>query len=569
MNIVCALIQLIFISAVCGSQCSTKLVRKEIRDLSPQEVQNFIQALRTMHRKSSIDTPSQYDRMVGIHLDHAMEAHGQPLFFPWHRKYLLEFEAALQEIDPSVTLPYWDWTIDSQSPENSIIFKKEYFGGNGSGVSKCITNGPFSDWNMYYPSKHCLSRSFDGGNVMGSFIAPEILRMMIGSAQNYDSFRAAIEGTPHGSVHINIGGDMATMHSPNDPIFWLHHAFVDKIWDQYQRKAPGFLRRYDSLDIKNLSTQNTIAPWKVTVDSIMDIEDLCYSYQEPRFARQNSKSSTTAASATRKSTVTTTELNDEKTSTRTNQKTTTAETTKKTTVNEANQTTTASETGQKTTTTETSQRTTSTETSEKTSSIPTTETKTTSITTSSISMTTSSAVKTITTIETNTATFTTKTKESTETASPKPAGEAIGKYYGYCLEYIAEAAVNKMINLSNAKITEEKAVEKYFGLNENMINQTQEFNLESHNRENGTKIRSPQPLDEHWIAHHMLNKDAIRNTERIIDHAYGILNQESNFLSSSAPKVIEEKYSKFYRSKIRKLRLYVDSVIKYKAEESI
>ena len=47
----------------------------------------------------------------------------QPLFFPWHRAYLRMYEKALQQIDPSVRVPYWDSGFDGQNPQaNTAIF---------------------------------------------------------------------------------------------------------------------------------------------------------------------------------------------------------------------------------------------------------------------------------------------------------------------------------------------------------------------------------------------------------------------------------------------------------------
>jgi tyrosinase len=38
----------------------------------------------------------------------------------------------------------------------------------------------------------------------------------------------------HGRGHLWVGGNMAASSSPNDPVFWLHHANLDRIWAEWQ-----------------------------------------------------------------------------------------------------------------------------------------------------------------------------------------------------------------------------------------------------------------------------------------------------------------------------------------------
>jgi len=39
-------------------------------------------------------------------------------------------------------------------------------------------------------------------------------------------------------VHVWVGGDMGASTSPNDPVFYLNHAHVDRIWAAWQRRNP-------------------------------------------------------------------------------------------------------------------------------------------------------------------------------------------------------------------------------------------------------------------------------------------------------------------------------------------
>ncbi len=56
-----------------------------------------------------------YNNQALIHQNHCQ--HGWERFLPWHRAYLYEFEQNLQDFDPSVTIPYWDWTMPQYRPE--------------------------------------------------------------------------------------------------------------------------------------------------------------------------------------------------------------------------------------------------------------------------------------------------------------------------------------------------------------------------------------------------------------------------------------------------------------------
>ena len=85
---------------------------------------------------------------------------GSALYLPFLRKYLSEFERALQAIDPDVVLPYWDWPSDSQVLGRlSPIFTDDFLGGNG-GPEPTVVNGQFAHWSVFYPQRHVLQRDW-------------------------------------------------------------------------------------------------------------------------------------------------------------------------------------------------------------------------------------------------------------------------------------------------------------------------------------------------------------------------------------------------------------------------
>jgi hypothetical protein len=50
-------------------------------------------------------------------------------------------------------------------------------------------------------------------------------------------FRARIESAPHASPHNLLGGHIRSFSSPADPLFFSHHAFIDKLWSMWQVRA--------------------------------------------------------------------------------------------------------------------------------------------------------------------------------------------------------------------------------------------------------------------------------------------------------------------------------------------
>jgi hypothetical protein len=107
-------------------------------------------------------------------------------------------------------------------------------------------------------------------------------------AQTYNSFREGIEGAPHGSVHWGVGGnewgDFVQMTSPCDPLFWPLHAYLDKLWNQWQRSASTHFSNFGGpLSNGATASLNTLIPsYSFTVRDVLDITrgPFCYQYSD-------------------------------------------------------------------------------------------------------------------------------------------------------------------------------------------------------------------------------------------------------------------------------------------------
>ena len=209
---------------------------------------------------STLTPPTQNDRNA---------AHRGPVFLPWHRFMLRQLELNLQRVlgDNTFGLPYWDWAADGQlgaaAQKTANIWKSDAFGGQGSPVP----NGPFTQAQYLVKIEAAPDGSLRQTNrglrrafgVNGAPTLPK--RTGTATALNegiYDQapwntassgFRNDVEGwNPslglHNRVHVWVGGDMLPSTSPNDPIFYMNHCNVDRIWEAWMQKPGGPGRIY-------------------------------------------------------------------------------------------------------------------------------------------------------------------------------------------------------------------------------------------------------------------------------------------------------------------------------------
>lgn len=183
-------------------------------------------------------------------------AHGGPSFGPWHRLLLLVFEFQLRRVlgDNNFRIPYWDWGADAAAPLQSALWGADVMGGDGNPV----TSGPFSGSGEFRVRliQNGSSDNFtfvnrplrrDIGTLTSRLPSTAQIREIIRNFAQWSTapwnngpstggFRKELEIPLHNVIHRFIGLDMMTSTSPNDPIFWLHHANIDRIWAAWQSR---------------------------------------------------------------------------------------------------------------------------------------------------------------------------------------------------------------------------------------------------------------------------------------------------------------------------------------------
>ncbi|KAJ2451382.1 hypothetical protein EV183_003659 [Coemansia sp. RSA 2336] len=261
-----------------SQSCTKMVVRRDITTLSPDEQQRFFRVVREMHRRGWMDGfGSMHD-----HISH--QVHGNDQFFAWHRRFLRHFETLMQEIDPNVVLPYWNWGTFWQNPLADPVLSSQFFGGNGRPGDNCVVEGTEARWGRNYPTKSCLTRKFRYGTSTGSFWPMRAVRDVMKTTKSHAQFRSRIENGAHGIVHLGLGGDFETMWAPVDVLFFLHHAMIDKIWAEWQAQDPQRFQNVDGYDsVRQPITADSIMPFygeDIGSTLVTNGPGYCYTYDD-------------------------------------------------------------------------------------------------------------------------------------------------------------------------------------------------------------------------------------------------------------------------------------------------
>ena len=273
------------------------LVRKDVKNLTAEEKQRFVNAVKALKSKPSPYTiidpatgatetpPNAYDYYVRVHqlalneLNSSGQAAGvtpitsKPAFLAWNREFLRRFEQDLRSVDPTISLPYWNVT---DSGSTSAVFTNDFMGGSGNSQdSYFVRTGPFGApipfqlrnlstqelisqgyWANTYNSTSLtnpngqarfLQRTTgliaDTSRLTGTSSLPTTANIENALAQpNFTAFWSALQGSDI-NTNIWVGGNMATATAPNDPLYFLEQANIDRLWSQWidlHKNDPGF-----------------------------------------------------------------------------------------------------------------------------------------------------------------------------------------------------------------------------------------------------------------------------------------------------------------------------------------
>jgi len=309
-----------------GRTCAKITTRKEWRRLSRETQASYIAAVKCLTtRPATLRTRfrlRRYDDFQYVHSTLYMQIHFVARFLPWHRHIVFLYEQALRECGYDQGIPHWDWSLDSNNVVRSPVFSTDPevgFGGNGTGRvdprlpddGGAVQTGAFANFELIHPIHHQLHRKFDSMQDVSQtdipFLGESYSQDNVARIQRIPDFLAYsnnLEGknpmnfpdapiAPHAAIHAFMGGDMpSSVYAANEPLFFLHHCHIDRLWSDWQRRDWANRRRayhgnnvrgdqtedasiYDELPFLGLGGRNP------TVLQVMDTTayPYCYTYE--------------------------------------------------------------------------------------------------------------------------------------------------------------------------------------------------------------------------------------------------------------------------------------------------
>jgi tyrosinase len=256
-------------------------VRRDVMELRDNDpfFKKYGDAVRAMHNLPA-DDRRHWINQAKIHADFCK--HGRLSFLHWHRHYINFFEAICSEMigDPGFALPYWNWS------KKSGVIPAPFYDVQDLNVEHWNDPGVYTGraWGAIDTvAKRGLAKGrglLDDPVRGGSFTLAKI--DSIKGLPNANLFRPGLEGSPHNDGHVVAGatavgktGHIGSGLSPLDPIFWLHHCMVDRVWAEWQRNHttpdPGESYDTDFVDRKG-------KPAPVNSGGAMTVDELGYTY---------------------------------------------------------------------------------------------------------------------------------------------------------------------------------------------------------------------------------------------------------------------------------------------------
>lgn len=235
-------------------------IRKNYLEMSPSEKTDYKAALQLLWSSGStaIGKHMYFANAHSAHFSDNIHSFTPTLkgvnFTSFHRFFLLHWELSLKSTNPSyayLCLPYWDWrtypdkSLAALTPQNAPDFI----------LFSLLPKSDFVSWGL------TRNNNFNGNDASLPNTAGVNTTMGYSSFfidNNTSCFTRSVESN-HNGPHVYVGGDMNSGTSPKDPVFYIHHAMIDKLWNDWEEQNTGIQSSFPA-GASPIPHYNTSAP---------------------------------------------------------------------------------------------------------------------------------------------------------------------------------------------------------------------------------------------------------------------------------------------------------------------
>ncbi|KAK2598235.1 hypothetical protein N8I77_011660 [Diaporthe amygdali] len=256
-----------------SAACTNPSQRKSWSTLTTDEKTDYINSTLCLMdpdmapaKTGLFGSKSRWDEIQVTHVAQVQFIHTVGAFFPWHRWYMTVHENLLRnECGYTGPLPYWDEQKDQATlplVEVNILSPSATTGfGNTTDENGCVVDGPFTGLrptlqpNLTRTAEEgtCLQRDYKQAQF--DLVSQDIVDSCF-QLDQYSDLLNCLGGTPHTSGHYAIGGTMDSVSlSPADPLFFLHHTNLDRLWWEWQSQNSS---RLTDMGGKNVATATSL-----------------------------------------------------------------------------------------------------------------------------------------------------------------------------------------------------------------------------------------------------------------------------------------------------------------------
>ncbi|KAF9621060.1 hypothetical protein IFM89_016084 [Coptis chinensis] len=283
-------------------------IRRPAQKVDKEYIAKYNRALSIM-KSLPYDDPRSFWRQADVHCvfcsgaynqlhsNHLLKIHRSWLFFPWHRMMLYFHERILGSLigDDTFALPFWNW----DNPKGMLI-PDMYLNGSFYDSQRESAHLPpqVADINFDYVERGLGPEDQIEANIAFMY------HQMVSGAKKTELFMGCpykageegfcdgpgtIELAPHNALHTWVGNTQnperenlgAFYSAAKDPVFYAHHANIDRLWDVWTglRGNKAEINDPDWLDSYFYFYDEKSQNVRIKIRDVLDMTKLRYTYE--------------------------------------------------------------------------------------------------------------------------------------------------------------------------------------------------------------------------------------------------------------------------------------------------